>query len=242
MSQTGPSRHGDHGDDGDDHGGDPGGGGPQDRPHPVFARLYARASARMDAEGLADLRAELVRGLAGTVVEVGAGNGRMFAHYPPGVTRVQAVEPEPSLRALATAAAASAPVPVTVRPGTAERLPLPDRSADAAVLCLVLCSVADPRAAVAEVVRVLRPGGTVRFLEHAVAPTRGLRVVQRTLDATVWPLLTGGCHTSRDPVGTLTAAGVAVTDLRALRYPVTQVPTPVTHHVLGSARTPGGAP
>jgi ubiquinone/menaquinone biosynthesis C-methylase UbiE len=211
-----------------------------DRPHPLFARLYARASPRMDDDGLADLRAELVRGLTGTVVEVGAGNGRMFAHYPSQVGRVDAVEPEPYLRDLATTAARSAPVPVVVHAGTAEHLPLADHTADAAVLCLVLCSVQDPQAALAEVRRVVRPGGTVRFLEHTAAPTRGLRTVQRLLDATVWPYLAGGCHTGRDHVGTIAAAGLAVTDLRRLRYPVTQVTTPVTHHVLGSARTPGG--
>jgi SAM-dependent methyltransferase len=163
----------------------------------------------------------------------------MFAHYPATVTRVDAVEPEPYLRALAVSAASDARVPVTVHAGTAERLPLRDHSADAAVLCLVLCSIQDRSAALAELLRVVRPGGTVRFLEHAVAPTRGLRVVQRALDATVWPWLTGGCHTARDPVGAITAAGLTVSELRHLRYPVTQVPTPVTHHVLGSARTPG---
>ena len=210
-----------------------------DRPHPVFARLYARATDRMDAEGLAGLRAELVRGLSGTVVEVGAGNGRMFAHYPAAVTRVDAVEPEPHLRALAVGAAGSAPVPVTVRAGVAERLPLDDHSVDAAVLCLVLCSVVDPHAALTEVRRVVRPGGTVRFLEHTIAPTRGLRAVQRVLDATVWPPLTGGCHTARDPVGTMASAGLTVTDRRGLRYPDTAATTPATHHVLGSARTPG---
>ncbi len=212
-----------------------------DRPHPVFARLYARASVRMDDEGLADLRADVVRGLTGTVVEVGAGNGRMFAHYPATVTRVDAVEPEPYLRALAETAAQAAPVPVAVHAGTAERLPLPDHSADAAVLCLVLCSVQDPAAAVGELLRVVRPGGTVRFLEHAVAPTRGVRSVQRVLDATVWPHLTGGCHTGRDPVATMTQAGLTVTGLRALRFPDTRPGTPVTHHVLGTARTAGGS-
>ncbi len=212
-----------------------------DRPHPVFGRVYARLSGRMEDAGMGALRADLVRGLRGAVVEVGAGDGRMFRHYPPEVTRVDAVEPEPYLRRRATAAVSSAPVPVTVHAGTAERLPLADHSVDAAVLCLVLCSVADPAAALAELRRVLRPGGTVRLLEHAVAPGRGLRAVQRTLDATVWPRVAGGCHTSRDPVRTVRAAGFTVTDLHGLRYPDTRFPTPVTHHVLASARAPGAA-
>jgi ubiquinone/menaquinone biosynthesis C-methylase UbiE len=210
-----------------------------DRPHPLFARLYARASGGMDDAGLAELRAELVGDLGGAVVEVGCGDGRMFAHYPDAVTGVDAVEPEPYLRARATDAARSAPVPVTVHAGTAERLPLADRSVDAAVVCLVLCSIADRTAAIAELLRVVRPGGAVRFLEHTVARTPGMRAVQRSLDATVWPLLAGGCHLARDPVGALTAAGLEVTGVRHLRFPATGPTTPATLHVLGTARVPG---
>ena len=92
---------------------------PDDRPRPVFARQYARVSPLMDEAGLAELRTELLAGLAGVVVEVGAGNGRNFGHYPPQVTRVDAVEPEPHLRALAARTAAGAPVLVET-PGPRE--------------------------------------------------------------------------------------------------------------------------
>ena len=209
-----------------------------DRPRPVFGRLYARISEGMDAEGLAALRTELLAPLSGSVVEIGCGNGRNFARYPAAVTRVTAVEPEPHLRALATRAAAAAPVPVTVLPGTAEALPVPDAAADAAVLCLVLCSLPDRAAALAEVTRVLRPGGTLAFLEHGLGPTRRLRAVQRLADATVWPLLAGGCHTAVDPVGLVERAGFEVTALRRLRFPDFRVTLPVTPHVLGLARRP----
>jgi ubiquinone/menaquinone biosynthesis C-methylase UbiE len=209
-----------------------------DRRRPVFSRVYARISEGMDAEGLGELRAELLAPLAGRVVEVGCGNGRNFARYPSAVTQVTAVEPEPHLRGLATRAAADAPVPVTVVPGTAEALPLPDAAVDAAVLCLVLCSLPDRAAALAELSRVLRAGGTLVFLEHGLAPTRPLRVVQRIADATVWPLLAGGCHTATDPVGLVEQAGFEVTALRRLRFPDTRVPLPATPHVLGSARRP----
>jgi ubiquinone/menaquinone biosynthesis C-methylase UbiE len=212
---------------------------PADRPHPVFARLYERASGSMEEEGLAALRAELLAGLDGVVVEVGAGNGMNFRHYPPTVTRVHAVEPEPYLRDLAVRAAETGAVPVTVHAGRAEALPLPDAAADAAVMCLVMCSLDDPPAALAELRRVLRPGGTVRFLEHTVAAGRGMRAVQRALDATVWPALAGGCHTARDHVAALAAAGFEVTALRRLRYPDRRVTLPVTAHVLGVARAPG---
>jgi SAM-dependent methyltransferase len=210
----------------------------QDRPRRMFSRYYARLTERLDAEGLAALRSELLAGLTGQVVEIGCGNGRNFVHYPPAVTGVVAVEPEPYLRELATRAAADAAVPISVRPGTAERLPLPDAGADAAVLCLVMCSLPDRAAALSEVRRVLRPGGTLRFLEHTLAGTRGLRIVQRLADATLWPLLTGGCHTATEPVAEIERAGFEVTRLRRLRFPDTRLTQPSTPHVLGRARSP----
>ncbi|MFV2113192.1 class I SAM-dependent methyltransferase [Micromonospora sp. LOL_025] len=203
--------------------------------HPVFARVFARASAAMDAAGAAAHRRRLVAGLAGRVVEVGAGNGRTFAHYPGTVERVLAVEPEPRLRAAAREAAAGAPVPVEVVDGLAEALPAPDADADAVVLSLVLCSVADQAAALREARRVLRPGGQVRFFEHVRAQTPGLRRAQRLVDATVWPLLCGGCHTGRDTVGAIRAAGFTVTELDAFRFPDSRLPAPAAPHVLGVA-------
>jgi ubiquinone/menaquinone biosynthesis C-methylase UbiE len=205
----------------------------------VFSRLYARVSEGMDAEGLAGLRTELLAPLSGSVVEIGAGNGRNFVRYPAAVTRVTAVEPEPHLRGLATRAATTAPVPVTVVAGTAEALPVPDGGADAAVLCLVLCSLPDRDRALAEITRVLRPGGMLAFLEHGLGPTRGVRAVQRLADATLWPLLAGGCHTSVDPLGLIEGAGFEVTALRRLRFPDSRLTLPATPHVLGLARRPG---
>jgi len=201
----------------------------------VFSRFYARISPRLEDEGMADLRRELLDELTGEVVEVGAGNGLNFAHYPNTVTDVQAIEPEPYLRGLATRAADSAAVPVTVLAGTADRLPLPDDSVDAAVLCLVMCSLDDRSAALAELRRVLRPRGTLRFLEHTIAETPGLRMAQRVADATVWPLLAGGCHTATDPAGAITAAGFEITSIRKLRFPENRFTQPSSPHVLGSA-------
>jgi SAM-dependent methyltransferase len=123
----------------------------------------------MEAQGMAELRTELLAGLTGRVVEIGAGNGMNFAHYPPTVTEVLAVEPEPYLRRLAAQAATTAPIPVTIVAGRAEQLLLADHSADAVVLCLVLCSLPDRPAALTEARRVLRASGTLRFLEHTIA-------------------------------------------------------------------------
>ena len=206
-----------------------------DRPRPVFSRCYDRVSRRLEDAGMADLRRELLRGLGGVVVEVGCGNGLNSRHYPPEVTRVVAVEPEPRLRAAAEEEARTAAVDVEVHAGTADALPLPDGAADAAVLCLVLCSIRDRAQALAEVRRVLGTGGELRFLEHTVAGDRRLRRVQRLADATVWPLLAGGCHTAVDQVADIERAGFTVCRARRFDFPAARVRVPASPHVLGVA-------
>jgi ubiquinone/menaquinone biosynthesis C-methylase UbiE len=205
--------------------------------HPIFARVYARISPAMDAQGALEHRRALLASLAGRVLEVGAGNGLNFAHYPSAVTEVLAVEPEPYLRRLAQAAAGQAPVAVRVVDGTADTLPVADASMDAAVASLVLCSVPDQARALAELHRVLRPGGEVRFFEHVQADTPGLARVQRLADL-VWPTLVGGCHTSRDTLAAISAAGFQITSTQRFRFPESRLPQPATPHVLGVAHRP----
>jgi ubiquinone/menaquinone biosynthesis C-methylase UbiE len=202
----------------------------------LFGRYYARVSPAMDAGGLAGYRQRLLAGLAGQVIEVGAGNGLNFPHYPATVTRVLAVEPNPVLREVAGRNAGNAPVPVTVCDGHAERLPAADGVFDAAVTSLVLCSVADQQAVLREIRRVLRPGGQLRFLEHVQAKTPGLRRLQRLADATLWPLLAGGCHTGRDTVTAIAAAGFTVGQVEEFRFPDLRLSlVPATPHVRGEA-------
>lgn len=180
--------------------------------HPLFARFW-KVVARGAMAGRD--RDALLAGLRGEVVEIGCGTGVNFAHYPPQVTRVVAVEPEPHLRADAEKRAADAPVPVEVVDGTAEALPLPDGSCDAAVTSLVLCSVSDQADALAEIQRVLRPGGQLRFYEHVVARRERGAAVQRWLDASgVWPRLGAGCHVSRDTLAAIEASGFALGEHR----------------------------
>ena len=180
-------------------------------------------------------RDELLAGLRGRVIEVGAGTGTNFAHYPPEVTDVLAVEPEARLRGLAEQAAAHAPVPVTVVDGVADRLPADDGAFDAAVVSLVLCSVPDQAAALRELHRVLRPGGRLHFWEHVRAGTPGLARVQRVLDATGWPFFGGGCHTGRDTAAAIAAAGFTVERLERFPWPETQIPVPTAPQILGVA-------
>jgi ubiquinone/menaquinone biosynthesis C-methylase UbiE len=184
-------------------------------------------------------RRRLLAGLAGRVIEVGAGNGLNFAHYPSAVTGVLAVEPEPVLCGLARQAAENAAVPVEVVDGVAERLPIGDASVDAAVACLLLCSVPDQGAALRELGRVVRPGGELRFLEHVRAETPGLRRVQRLLDAIFWSMLAGGCHAGRDTAAAIENAGFAVERVDRLRFPESRIPLPTSPHVLGIALKPG---
>lgn len=189
--------------------------------HPVFARVYSSVVARVGRRlGLDELRRRLVAGLSGEVLEVGVGPGDSFAFYPTGVTRLVAVEPEPYLRRRAEAAARTAPVPVEVRADEADALDLPDDSVDAVVFSLVLCSVPDQHAALAEAARVLRPGGELRLLEHVRAHEPGLgRRLQPVLDATVWPRLFGGCHCGRDTVAAVRRAGFDTAGLQAFHFP-----------------------
>jgi ubiquinone/menaquinone biosynthesis C-methylase UbiE len=192
----------------------------------------------MEKAGYGPRRRQLLAGLSGRVVEVGAGNGLNFGHYPPQVTHVLAVEPEPRLRELAQREATLVPVPIDVVDGTADRLPAPDASVDAAVASLVLCSVPDVPRALAEIRRVLRPGGQLRFLEHVRADSPGLARVQRALDATVWPFFGAGCHTHRDTAAAIEAAGFTITAIDHVRIPETSVPAPASPHIIGTATRP----
>jgi ubiquinone/menaquinone biosynthesis C-methylase UbiE len=199
-----------------------------DLQHPWFARAYERISRWEDEHGGVEHRRRLLAPLAGFVIEVGAGNGRNFAHYPQTVESVVAVEPEASLRELARRAAGAAPVPVSVVAARSEGLPGSDGHYDAAVLSLVLCSIADPAAALAEVRRVLRPGGMLRFYEHVRSQQRLGAVVQDAVTP-VWSRVAGGCHLNRDTAATIRAAGFDIVEMQ--RFPFSGVP-----HILGTAR------
>ena len=199
--------------------------------HPLFARVYARAGHLMDAE-VGDHRRRLLAGLTGRILEVGAGNGLNFPHYPVTVTEVLAVEPESYLRRLALAAAWQAPVPIRVVDGTAEALPAPDGAVDAVVASLVLCTVTDLEGALAEARRVLRPGGRLRFYEHVRATDPRLARWQDRLQRP-WGWLVGGCHPNRDTVGAITAAGLRLVQLD--RFDLKAMPALARPHVLGAA-------
>ncbi|MFF8595922.1 class I SAM-dependent methyltransferase [Streptomyces sp. NPDC015220] len=207
--------------------------------HPWFARCYTRLSVAAETGmGMAGVRERLLAGLSGRVIEIGAGNGLNFAHYPGTVAEVVAIEPERLLRREAVSAALRAEVPVDVVPGCAEALPVKSEAFDAVVLSLVLCSVRDLPRALAEVLRVLRPGGEVRFFEHGRGGGRAMALTQRALDRTVWPLLSGGCHLARDPISALRAAGFSLGPYRQVLMPASGPVLPTSFCSLGTAWRP----
>ncbi|MPZ83590.1 MAG: methyltransferase domain-containing protein [Actinophytocola sp.] len=206
--------------------------------HPIFARLYPKMARAMERGGLGEHRAALLADLSGTVLEIGAGSGSNFLHYPTTVTRVVAVEPEPRLRRTAAAEAEQAAVPIEVVDGLAERLPVDDATVDAVVCSLVLCSVRDQAAALREIGRVLVPGGQFRFLEHVRAEGRAMARVQRIMDATFWPRIAGGCRTGRDTAAAIESAGFTFDRLERFLFP--DMRTPTSSHILGTATRSGG--
>jgi ubiquinone/menaquinone biosynthesis C-methylase UbiE len=196
----------------------------------------ARASAIEERRGGAERRRQLLAGLSGRVLELGAGSGISFAYYPSSVTELLAIEPERALRELAVDAAAEAPVPVRVLDGVAEELPLAGAAVDAVVVAGVLCSVADPARALVEIRRVLRPGGQLRFYEHVRARNGRLAALQRLLDATVWPRVFGGCRVTRDTEAALIDAGFTIEQRERFSFRPTLLATPVAPRILGRAR------
>ncbi|MFE0188398.1 class I SAM-dependent methyltransferase [Streptomyces sp. NPDC059008] len=205
--------------------------------HPLFARVYPKINAYMEAHGSIEHRRELLAGVRGRVVEIGAGTGANFRHYPTEVDQVIGVEPEPRLRARAERAAADAAVTVEVRPGRAERLPVADGSVDAVVVSLVLCTIEDVPGALAEAARVLRPTGELRFYEHVRSPKPSAFRWQRLLNP-LWRRLGGGCNLTRDTERAIREAGFTVEKVRHFEFLPEGRPHPASPSIIGVARPP----
>ena len=142
-------------------------------------------------------KVELFRDMPATLVEIGAGTGANLRYYPPGTT-VIAIEPSVSMHARLLQRGEQHGIDVRIQNASAEWLPFPDSSVDIVVSTLVLCSVDDPRGSIAEIHRVLRPGGRFLFLEHVIAPRRGLLRASQRLARGPWSSIFDGCDTCRD--------------------------------------------
>ena len=163
---------------------------------------------------LAPLRHELLAPLRGRVLEIGAGTGINFAYYSPHV-QVLAVEPNYWMRIQAHRRVARSPARIVLTDGHAERLPAPPGAFDAAVSTLVLCSVADLEHSIAELRRVLRPGGSALLIEHVRAEHPVWRALQHAWNPCQYRL-GDGCRLTRDTVGALEAAGFMLQQVQAL--------------------------
>lgn len=203
----------------------------------MFARIYTRLARGAEARGGAAHRRSLLADTAGRVLELGAGAGANFAHYPDTVGEVVAVEPEPHLREQAHRAAVDAAVHVSVHAGEAGGLDFPDGSFDAGVVSLVLCTVPDQHRALAELFRLIRSGGTLHFYEHVRARSRGEARIQDLADATFWPRIAGGCHLGRDTATAITAAGFELESCERFAFSPARYLPPAAH-ILGVARRP----
>ncbi len=158
------------------------------------------------------LRRRVCAGLSGDVIEIGFGSGHNVPFYPAAVTRVDAVEPADVGWKLARKRLASRTIPVQRSGLDGQSLPFADNSHDAALSTWTLCTIPDVARALLEVRRVLKPGGTLHFVEHGLAPDERVRRWQRRLEP-MQKRIAGGCHLTRPVTELLTTAGFTITDL-----------------------------
>ncbi len=176
--------------------------------------LYDLLAERSERAGTAERRRDLLASLAGDVIEIGAGTGRSLAHYER-AERVVAIEPDASMAKRIERRLSDVRVPVQVVPASAEAIPFPDESFDAAVAAFVLCTIPDPVRALAEIRRVLRPNGRLALLEHVRGSDRLASWQDR-----LTPLherIAGGCHLNRDTLATVVGAGFDVSRIERVR-------------------------
>jgi ubiquinone/menaquinone biosynthesis C-methylase UbiE len=166
----------------------------------------------VDGPGLRAWRDALVGDLSGEVIEIGAGTGLNFAHYPTGA-HVFASDVDPLMLAGAIPRAKEALAAVEPLVGDAMRLPFASRSADVVVIGLMLCSVPDPSAALGEARRILRPGGRVRFMEHIRAANGTVRGRIQDAINPAWRVVSGGCNANRRSVEAVAGSGFDIVQL-----------------------------
>lgn len=176
----------------------------------VLPRIVDAACAMGPAVG--PLRDRVCSGLSGEVVEIGFGSGLNVPHYPPTVSRVAAVEPSDVGWRLASERIAASTVPVERVGLDGQALPLDDDTFDCALSTWTMCTIPDLAAALSEVRRVLRPGGTLHFVEHGLAPDESVARWQRRL-APLQKRLFGGCHLTRPILDAIQDAGFTITEV-----------------------------
>ncbi|MCW3050785.1 MAG: class SAM-dependent methyltransferase [Solirubrobacterales bacterium] len=185
----------------------------------MLAIFYDRVLQASERAGLREDRRALLAHARGEVLEIGAGTGLNLALYPrTGVERIVVSEPDRHMARRLRGRVGGAPAPVEIVGAGGEDLPFGDASFDTVVATLLLCSVADPAIVLAEVARVLRPGGRFLFLEHVRAHDAGLARWQDRLTP-LWKVVAGNCHPNRSTLATLRASPLVVIDVTEGRIP-----------------------
>ena len=204
------------------------GGRPEFRGHPWFAATYDLITSWGESRVLSRLRPLVAGEATGVVLEIGAGTGANFPYYRK-AQKIAAVEPDPFMLRRAGKRARHLGLDVEFHQAVAEALPFPDASFDTVVATLVFCTVADPARALAEVRRVLKPGGAFRFIEH-VRAERGAAAGAQDLLTPVWQQFGAGCHLNRRTVDAIRAAGFEIVEAEQ------EKPFPLLPLVAGVAR------
>jgi ubiquinone/menaquinone biosynthesis C-methylase UbiE len=205
-----------------------------------FALGYDPLLRRTEEACLAAWRAEVLAELSGDVLEIGAGTGANLRHYPAGVTRLTLAEPDAHMRRrleVAVRAASGSDREIVVSDAPSEALPFGDASFDAVVSTLVLCTVPHPSQTLAEIRRVLRPGGRLAFLEHVASETDPARFAWQQRIEPVWKWLADGCHLTRHTHDAIERAGLVIE--REERASMRKAPPWVRPTVRGIARKEG---
>jgi ubiquinone/menaquinone biosynthesis C-methylase UbiE len=200
-----------------------------------FSAIYDRGLKGTEEAGLREARRETLSGASGRSLDIGAGTGANVGLFPSEVTELVLAEPDPHMLKKLRAKVGEAGLDAEIVAAPAERLPFDDASFDTAVFTLVLCTVPDPEAALAEAARVLRPGGRLLFVEHVRADDAGLARWQDRLEKP-WRFLGDGCHCNRDTVATIEASPLTVEQVERGRLP--KAPPLVRPLVRGSAVLP----
>jgi ubiquinone/menaquinone biosynthesis C-methylase UbiE len=184
---------------------------------------------------LVPFRQRVIGAAEGRVLEIGVGSGANLPFYRPPVRQVLALEPAPRLLAMARSASRATNMPVNFLEASAEAIPLDQHSVDTIVTTWTLCSIPHAVTALADMRRVLRPGGKLLFVEHGLAPDEGVRRWQDRLTP-AWRCISGGCHLNRPIRSLIEAAGFQIDRIETGYMPG---PKPMTFMYEGSARPNG---
>lgn len=201
-----------------------------------YAGTYDLFNGPAERAGLREQRHDLLTQATGATIEIGAGTGLNLPHYPPAVTRLALIEPDPHMSRRLRRRAARSGRDAEIGSATADRLPFPDASFDTAVVTFTLCSVPDEQVALREITRVLAPGGRLLFLEHVRSADPHIAAKQ---DKAPFPYPLIGCHPNRDTLREIRASPLAVESVRAGELPKTpEIERPM---IMGTARRPASA-